>query len=237
MTWLQAQARMRQVAKEAVAAQASEEAFKVETKRKGKGKGKGGGRGKGKGRGRGKGKGRGRGKVQNDEQHDEDDDDMLKCTEDLDGEHGASEENIGNRESERKTPITKHVQHAASTTTPMKSTKPPALKRLALLRSKSRSSSSLSASVQGAQTKKLRTKSTKRRLEFEDVEAKESTAPAPLTIPVKKRRCRNTGGKGQGVVTETKQTAEPKEAPDAPPAKKSEPSVERQAQKEPRVVV
>lgn len=229
MTWLQAQARMRQVAKEAAAAQESEDAFNAEPKRKGKGRG----RGKGKGRGRGKGKGRGGGKVQKNEQHDEDDDDMLKCTEDLNGANEI-EENMENRKSEGKTPTPKHTQHAASTTTPIKSTKPPALKRLALLRSKSRSSSSLP--VRGAQTKKLRTRSTKRRLEFEDVEVKESAAPAPLTVPVKKCRRRKTGGEGQGV-TETKQTAEPREAPDAPPAKKSECSVERQAQKEPRVVV
>ena len=243
---------MRQLAKEAAAAQESEAAF-AESKKKGKGKGKGGkgkgkgGKGKGKGKGKGrKGKGRGRGKKSQDEndQHEDDDTDMLKCTEDLDGPHGTFEENMEIRKPERKTPKPKHTQHAEpvriASVTPIKSSKPPALKRLALLRSKSRSSSSLS--VRGAQTNKLRTRSTKRRLEFGDVEAKESLE-APLAIPVssKRKRSRNKGGEGQGVASAATAAAETKETPKqgktlaAPAAKKSEPSVERQAQKEPRV--
>lgn len=161
----------------------------------------------------------------------------MKCTEDLDGPNGTFEENRDIRKSERKTPKPKHTQHAEpiqiASVMPIKSNKPPALKRLALLRSKSRSSSSLS--VRGAQTKKLRTQSTKRRLEFGDVEA-------PLAIPVSNKRKRKNKGEGQGVVSaataaaaETKQTQEQRKAPAAPATKKSEPSEERQAQKEPRV--
>ena len=118
--------------------------------------------------------------------------------------HGTFEENMEIRKPERKTPKPKHTQHAEpvriASVTPIKSTSLlPSNASPCLDPSPLRSSSSLSA--RGAQTNKLRTRSTKRRLEFGDVEAKESLE-APLAIPVSnKRKRRNKGGEGQGVVS------------------------------------
>lgn len=215
---LQAQARMRQLAKEAAAAQDPEEAFVAKVK-KGKGKGKGKGRGKGKG-GRGKGKGRGKAKQLAEQEFDEETGNYMQ---DLDGE-----QNEGNEHEEEKDLEKMH------STPSSRSPKPPAIRRLALLRSKSKSSGSL----QKAKASKSAGQAlpTKRQLSFEEGAQHLSVNSKPR----KYRRNANTEQKEQQAAQHRSRKRKTPAEPPASPMKKQQDQSEcdpRQTAKEPSYFV
>lgn len=179
---------MRQLAKEAALAQESDEVFAAEVKKgpgRPKGKGKGPGRGKGKGKGR-KGKGRGRGKAGRIEQE-------------------QLEEETGNYTNDLDEDQDQGHEHTTSLTSP----RPAAIRRLAFLRSKSRSSSL----GQGKSKSPIEAMPTKRKLDFQD-------GQQPVPANSKRRKCEHTE---QGPIARCSRKRKSPADPVASPTEKNQP--------------
>ena len=176
--WLQAQAKLRLCAREAARAQESEEAFAAETK-----KGRGRGRGKGKGKGRGKGRGRGKKEEVAPTEFEEEANDHA---EDMEQDLANMQRDISTNQ-EPQVKCKRHAKPDNKSPSELATPQPPAMKRLALLRSKSKSGSF--ESTQKLSRGRSRKVSAKRRLDFDDSTAQPESNKKPR---------KNLKGKGQG---------------------------------------